>query len=154
MIRSAVSAFVVVCLCFAIMQVPGSPQYAPVPVAAAKPPIFVMPPLSAVGNCPGGVCPVPAKPQTVVASPQVSTHWTYPGEIRSHLESGHGVNASGMTTAQAEAMHDSLHNAGTAASVARPTYRVAPVRTALRRVAPLRRIGNLLRNVVNFRRCY
>ena len=39
------------------------------------------------------------------------THWTYPGEIRQHLASGHGVDASGMSREEAESLHDSLHNA-------------------------------------------
>lgn len=167
MIRSAISAFVVVCLCFAILQVPGAPQYAPLPTAEALAPSFAAIPLPSVGNCPGGVCPVPAKSIDVASVQQVSipaVHWTYPGEVRSHLASEHGVNASGMTTAQAEALHDSLHNAKTSTPVVRyvqtvnrPIYHVAPVRTALQRVAPLRRVGNLLRgvrNMVSFRRCH
>ena len=37
-------------------------------------------------------------------------HWTYPGDIRSHLASSHGtVNTAGMTRDQMESLHDSLH---------------------------------------------
>jgi thiol-disulfide isomerase/thioredoxin len=36
--------------------------------------------------------------------------WTYPGpSIQAHLQTSHGVNAAGMSRAEAEALHDSLH---------------------------------------------
>lgn len=43
MIRSALSAFAVVALCFAIMQVPVGYETLPVPTAMATPPITIMP---------------------------------------------------------------------------------------------------------------
>jgi hypothetical protein len=46
------------------------------------------------------------------------THWTYPGEIRQHLASGHGVNASGMSREEA----DSLHNAERGVRVQQPAF--------------------------------
>ena len=37
-------------------------------------------------------------------------HWTYPGDIRSHLATGHGnVNTAGMSQDEMETLHDSLH---------------------------------------------
>lgn len=39
--------------------------------------------------------------------------WTYPGEIRQHLRTVHGVTES-MTTAEAERVHDLLHDGYTA----------------------------------------
>jgi hypothetical protein len=49
-------------------------------------------------------------------------HWSYPGEIRQHLASGHGVNASGMSREEAESLHDSLHNAERGVRVQQPTF--------------------------------
>lgn len=41
-------------------------------------------------------------------------HWTYPGEIRHHLRSVHGLpEATYLTKEQAEKAHDFLHNGGT-----------------------------------------
>lgn len=59
--------------------------------------------------------------------------WTYPGEIHSHLASGHGVNAQGMTTEQAERLHDSLHNANRSSGVVQRAYRA---RSGLSRSLP------------------
>jgi hypothetical protein len=168
MIRSAIAAFITVCLCFAIMQIPGQSDYVPLPASDAA--VYETLPLP--GNCPGGVCPLPARsvvPVVPVVQPisqpvaVSATHWTYPGEIRSHLASTHGVNAAGMSTAQAETLHDQLHN-GNTTTASRVVYsqpvaytRVAtPVRTTLFRIAPLQRVGNALRgirNAVSFRRC-
>lgn len=50
--------------------------------------------------------------------------WTYPGEIHLHLASGQGVNAAGMTTEQAERLHDSLHNANRSSGVIQKSYRL------------------------------
>lgn len=37
--------------------------------------------------------------------------WTWPGDLRSHLRSSHGVNEAGqLTQDQAEALHDQLHS--------------------------------------------
>lgn len=41
-----------------------------------------------------------------------AARWTYPGDIASHLANGHGVSAAGMSRAQAEALHDRLHEQG------------------------------------------
>lgn len=76
----------------------------------------------AEAQCPGGVCPYQSQARTSAEIPrrivseqlamQLSgPHWTYPGEIHNHLSTGHGVNAAGMSRAQAEAEHDRLHNA-------------------------------------------
>ena len=49
-------------------------------------------------------------PAIVIPSPD--PEWTYPGEIRQHLAGpNHKVDASGMSTAEAERLHDQLHNA-------------------------------------------
>lgn len=181
MIRSIVAAFITVCLCFAIMQIPGQPDYVPLPASTAAPPQWELLPLPA-SSCPGGVCPLPARQITTVtpvirsAAPVIRSvvHWTYPGEIRSHLANDHGISAAGMSTAQAEELHDQLHNgtAGyatttrtvTTASTATyaayaPTYRRVgtPVRTSLRvAAAPVRLVGGLLRGIRNrvaARRC-
>lgn len=51
------------------------------------------------GQCPAGmVCPT-----------RSVAHWTYPGDIASHLANGHGVSAAGMSREQAETLHDRLH---------------------------------------------
>ena len=65
----------------------------------------------AAAQCPGGVCPS----RTVVRSAS-SAHWTYPGDIHSHLRNGHGFDASGMTAEQAKTAHDRLHNAAKGSS--------------------------------------
>ena len=57
-----------------------------------------------------------------VAQRSGGTRWTYPGEIRQHLASGHGVNASGMSREQAESLHDSLHNAQRGVRVQQPIF--------------------------------
>jgi len=39
-------------------------------------------------------------------------HWTYPGEIRSHLQQSHGITAAEaamLTREQAESIHDAIH---------------------------------------------
>jgi hypothetical protein len=40
---------------------------------------------------------------------QSSSHWTYPGDITSHLQTTHGQNVSGMSTEQQLSLHDSIH---------------------------------------------
>ena len=48
-------------------------------------------------------------PTIVIPAPD--PEWTYPGEIRQHLAGpNHKVDASGMSTAEAERLHDQLHN--------------------------------------------
>jgi hypothetical protein len=74
-----------------------------------------------------------------------ANHWTYPGEIRTHLAVSHGVNAAGMTTAQAEALHDSLHNGDTGYVVSyRPVAMMAtaPVRYMARQ-QPIRQVASV-----------
>jgi hypothetical protein len=76
-------------------------------------------------SCPGGVCPT----QTRYVSPPVATsiqntvginrgHWSFPGDIDSHLENDHGVSTAGMSRQQKLDLHDSLHE-GTAPAVRR-----------------------------------
>jgi len=75
-------------------------------------------------SCPGGVCPTNAAPQATyrpIATAAVQPfktvanrgHWSYPGDITSHLEGTHGVATAGMTREQKLSYHDSLHE-GTA----------------------------------------
>jgi len=78
---------------------------------------------SQVGSaCPGGVCPTAAPASTyrsvgvsaAIAAPMKAIqnragHWSYPGDIDSHLEGTHGVSTAGMTHAQKLDLHDSLH---------------------------------------------
>ena len=70
--------------------------------------------------------PKPPQQQTVSYQPSRSrSHWTYPGDIKSHLASGHGnVNTAGMTRDQMESLHDDLHE-GRSRPAARPA--VQPV---------------------------
>lgn len=77
-------------------------------------------------NCPGGVCPTVA---TVATAPlrAINTragHWSYPGDIDSHLEGTHGVATAGMTRQQKLDLHDALHE-GTATQSVVPKYRPA-----------------------------
>lgn len=50
--------------------------------------------------------------------------WTWPGNLRQHLESTHGVNTAGLSDSQLRTVHDNLHNARssgiTGGSYARP----------------------------------
>lgn len=46
-------------------------------------------------------------------------HWTYPGDIQSHLAVGHGQQVSGMSQDEMESLHDSLHE-GTRVNVSTP----------------------------------
>jgi len=174
MIRSSVSAFVVVCLCFAILQIPGKPETVAIPASVAATPVYDLLPLP--GDCPGGVCPLPSRSVSIVESVSSvpvsmvrnSATWTYPGDIQSHLASGHGVSSAGMTTAQAVALHDSLHNGYTSSPTSGVSYvqqssvqyvRRTPIRTTVRAVAsirPVQRVVNAARGVgrvVLFRRC-
>lgn len=64
---------------------------------------------------------------TIVSSSGPS--WTYPGDITSHLASGHGVSGAGMSHAQQVALHNQLHNGQTTSTSFR-----TPVRTATQRV--------------------
>ena len=53
-----------------------------------------------------------------------TSQWTYPGDIRSHLQGTHGVgNTAGMTKNQMEALHDSLHNGSRSVSRSRTVTR-------------------------------
>jgi hypothetical protein len=51
------------------------------------------------------------------------SHWTYPGDITSHLEADHGQIVNGMSIEQQLSLHDSLHESqrvmGTARTVTR-----------------------------------
>jgi hypothetical protein len=47
----------------------------------------------------------------VKVSAHYSPSWSYPGEIRHHLQQSHGVSEAGsLTREQAEQLHDALHN--------------------------------------------
>ena len=40
------------------------------------------------------------------------TTWTWPGNLRSHLESEHGIDTSGLSDSELRTVHDNLHNTG------------------------------------------
>lgn len=80
----------------------------------------------------------------LTAATASAQRWTYPGEIHSHLASGHGVNANGMTTEQAERLHDKLHNQQAGNSVRQATN--------IRRTPFVRQTGRLARGLLSFRR--
>lgn len=153
MIRSTIAAFVVVCLCFAIMQIPGRPESVALPTAEALPPQWETIALPQAASCPGGVCPVPTR--VVAADPVVrqsvasvsrSSHWSYPGDIGSHLASDHGVSAAGMSREQAESWHDRLHEsvAGSSRQAYTPVQSYAYTRSSYRTVGrPVRRVASL-----------
>jgi hypothetical protein len=70
-------------------------------------------------------------------------HWTYPGDVYTHLRMDHGVDASGMSYEQAASLHDSLHEGrsrsrggGPIVMQSRPVVRMRP----LVRMPILRRI--------------
>lgn len=76
-------------------------------------------------SCPGGVCPTSAYPATSFSSSSPG-HWSYPGDIDSHLEGqAHGYSTAGMTHQQKLDLHDALHE-GRA-----PVVRAAPIRNAV-----------------------
>lgn len=92
---------------------------------------------TAHAQCPGGVCPYKPggnqyPPGGYQCLPDIAgPHWTYPGEIHSHLATGHGVNSAGMTRAQAEAEHDRLHNAERGYGHVERGIRSQPARTSV-----------------------
>ena len=52
---------------------------------------------------------------TLPADAQVRAHWSYPGDIYSHLVADHGQSSyylAGLNEAQAKTLHDSLHEQG------------------------------------------
>ena len=53
--------------------------------------------------------PVPTCNYVFSPVPRSRNHWTYPGTISGHLQSGHGVNPAGMTKEQMLNLHDALH---------------------------------------------
>jgi hypothetical protein len=76
------------------------------------------------------VSSVIVKPVATVVSRSVtvgkdnkSGHWTYPGEITSHLMSDHKTNASGLSKEQKLTIHDQLHE-GKIVSVSSPARTV------------------------------
>jgi hypothetical protein len=67
------------------------------------------------------VQPVVSQPvvsQPVVVQPvfRSSSHWSYPGDITTHLQSAHGQNVSGMSIEQQLNLHDALHESKPVAS--------------------------------------
>lgn len=38
--------------------------------------------------------------------------WTWPGNLRSHLESTHGIDTDGLSHSELQDIHDNLHNVG------------------------------------------
>lgn len=62
---------------------------------------------------------LPKASSTVVTAP--ARQWTYPGEIHQHLSQSHGVSGiEGMSTADAEALHSSIHESEVKQTVSVP----------------------------------
>jgi len=81
--------------------------------------LFGRGPSQVSSSCPGGVCPTGNNLLMQTSAPQPG-HWSYPGDIDSHLEGTHGVSTAGLTRQQKLNLHDSLHEGTTA-----PTYRTS-----------------------------
>lgn len=68
---------------------------------------------------PAIVIPAPApKPVPKIVAPAAGKSWTWPGDLKQHLQSGHGFTAAqlnGKSIEQLKAMHDDSHNAPVAA---------------------------------------
>lgn len=47
--------------------------------------------------------------QSIYSTGASNQHWTYPGDLSSHLASSHGVNTQGMSHSEQLALHDSIH---------------------------------------------
>lgn len=47
-------------------------------------------------------------------------HWTFPGDIETHLRNDHNVNTSGMTMEQMLDEHDAIHESSAAVTMAAP----------------------------------
>lgn len=74
-----------------------------------------------VQSCTGGNCPLQVAPSAIQGSTMVQprydasmlswngAYWSHPGDIGSHLRNTHGVDPSGLTAAQQEALHSNLH---------------------------------------------
>lgn len=70
-------------------------------------------------SCPGGVCPTGAvqnhsATNQLFAAPfkvanNAQGHWSYPGDITSHLEGTHGVSTQNMSRQEKLNLHDALH---------------------------------------------
>jgi hypothetical protein len=135
MIRSALSAFAVVAVCFAIMQVPGQHESLPMPSASATPPATILPipdsdelwlavhsledrveALEIRPECP---CPAvsvvePVKAEPVVAQSQSFTYvprWSSNDgrTLRQHAIEVHGIDP-GLSDAEMARQHDAYHD--------------------------------------------
>jgi hypothetical protein len=113
MIRSAIAAFAVVCVCIGLMQIP---------------PLGSAPPM----NCPGGVCPVPMRvtfetlpvPQAVSVVPVSASEQTVSTSYQQ-------VTHTAYTSARYTAVRRPIRSL---ASLPVRVMQRQPVRTALRRV--------------------
>lgn len=57
-----------------------------------------------------------------------NAHWTYPGDLATHLRQTHGIQTAGMSRQQMLYLHDSLHE-----STRSYQYRTGPLRRLFRR---------------------
>lgn len=72
--------------------------------------------------------------------------WTYPGDLRTHLEQGHGVSTAGLSRIELLKLHDSLHEANHSFHlVGRPIERTANLVSVVR---PFQRAKNAVGAVV------
>ena len=132
MIRSVLSAFAVVALCFAIMQVPGQTDSLPLPSASATPPATILPVpdsdelwlavhsledrvevLESRPECP---CPAvsvvePVKAGPVVHSQSYTARWSSNDgrTLRQHAIDVHGMDPS-LSDAEMARQHDAYHD--------------------------------------------
>ena len=65
-------------------------------------------------------------------------HWSFPGDIRSHLQQGHGIPTAGMSYEQMLNMHDHLHETGQPVRVQKRTIQ-QPAQHSIKRYQPTRR---------------
>jgi hypothetical protein len=89
-------------------------------------------------QCPGGVCPPRQPVRSIVRAASipvqsVGRHWTFPGDIASHLANGHGQSVAGLSREQMLNLHDSLHEGRTVSQPKRSAQRVGVIRRFFRR---------------------
>lgn len=83
----------------------------------------------------------------VVSAGSPPGHWSFPGDIQSHLRNGHGISTAGMSYEEMLNTHDSIHRAekyGSASSrvsatskastVSKDTTKKKPLKNCIRRM--------------------
>ena len=103
-------------------------------IYARKTPTVVQSGGGSTGSKPNTTYVLPKASSTVVTVPAVVQspvrQWTYPGEIHQHLSQSHGVSGiEGMSTADAEALHSSIHESEVNQAVSVPQTVVSVPKT-------------------------